>query len=139
MTSFSEQIAAFNRKCEKRMRAVARTAVQETIAEAQTPQGRGGRLRIKTGFLRASIAAALGRMPSGESENPGNRQFDWDIDALAPTLLRWDPNTGETLFVGWLASYARAREYHDGFMRGAAENWDANVKKANEEAQRRIP
>lgn len=138
MTSFSEQIAAFNRKAESRLRAAARTAVQDTVEEAQTVRGRGGRMRVRFGFLRASIAAAIGQMPSGETENPDKRTFDYSPDSIAATLLRWDPNSGESIFVGWTANYARHREAHDGFLRGAVENWDQHVDKAAKEATRRI-
>ena len=138
MTSFSEQIAAFNRKAQRRIDAASKTATQETVAQAQTVRGRGGRMRVRYGFLRSSLAAAIGRMPSGESENPDNQTFDYTPDQIAATLLRWNPAT-ETLFIGWTANYARPREYRDGFLRGAVENWDQNVEKASAEAQRRIP
>lgn len=139
MASFSEQIAAFNRKAEARLRAAARTAVQDTVEEAQTVRGRGGRMRVRFGFLRASIAAAIGSMPSGETENPDKRTFDYSPDSIAATLLRWDPNSGDTLFIGWTANYARPREHKDGFMRGAVENWPVHVERAAKESQRRIP
>lgn len=139
MTSFSEQIAAFNRKAEKRIRAAGRDAVQETVAEAQTVRGRGGRMRVKTGFLRASIAAAIGQMPSGETENTDNETFNYQVDSIAATLLQWDPSSEDKLFIGWTANYARPREYRDGFLRGAVENWEQNVKSASRQAQLRIP
>ena len=149
MTSFSEQIAAFNRKAEKRIRAASRTAVQETVSEMTRPRPKG-RMRVDTGFLRSSIQAAIGRMPAGPTTNEDGTDYgDGERDGLpdkqvageplAITLLRWDPNTAETLFIGLTANYARPREYRDGFMRGAVENWDQNVEKASAEAQRRIP
>lgn len=149
MTSFSEQIAAFNRKTEKRLRAASRTAVQETLAEASVPRGKGGRLRVDTGFLRSSLQASLDGMPSGPTTNEDDTDYgDGEIEGLPAkqvagefvgiTLLRWDPNTGESFFAGWTASYSRPREAKDGFLRGAVENWPDHVERAAREAQRRI-
>lgn len=149
MTSFSEQIAAFNRKAEKRIRAASRDAVQMTLAEASRPRPIG-RMRVDTGFNRASLQGSLDGMPSGPSENENNTDYgDSETEGLpakqvagepiAITLLRWDPNTGKPFYAGWTSSYAVYREYQDGYLRGAVENWDQNVEKASAEAQRRIP
>lgn len=137
MTSFAEQIAAFNRKCEKRLNSAAKLATQATVEEMNTPQGKGGRLPVDTGFLRSSIAAAIDRMPSGTTK-PETKGDVIAGDAVAPVLLRWNP-ADEVIYVGYLAEYATVQEYHNGFLRGAVENWDQNVKEASAEAQRRIP
>lgn len=148
MPSFSEQIAAFNRKAEKRLRAAGRDAVQMTLAEASEVRPKG-RMRVDTGFNRSSLQASLDGMPSGPTTNENDTDYgDGEREGLPAkqvagepvgiTLLRWDPNTGKPFFAGWTSSYAVYREYQDGYLRGAVENWDQHVERAAKEAQRRI-
>jgi hypothetical protein len=155
MGKFSIQVDKLAKKYEARLRAVARTAVQDTVSMAQEvgvpPNaamgavssggvlgGSGGRMRVDTGFLRASIQAALQTMPSGPSQNEGThggkKKYPVGTQAagspVAAVLLTWDPFKPTPLFVGWTAEYARYRESQDGFQRGAAEKWDITVTKA---------
>ena len=133
MTSFSKQVSDYVKVYEKRLRAVARTAVQETIAEAQTPVAKGGRMRVDTNFLRSSLVSAVGQMPYGETKG-GEGPYQYTGESLSAALLRWDPNKGETFYSGWSANYARPREYKDGFLRGATQNWSIHVDKAAKSA-----
>ena len=155
MAKFGDQVNKFARKYEARLRTIARISVQDTISIAQEPGippnaamgamssggvlgGSGGRMRVDTGFLRASIQAALHTMPRGPSVNEGThggkKKYPVGKQAagepVAAVLLRWDPLTPTPIFVGWTANYARYREAHDGFLRGAVEKWDQTVKKA---------
>jgi hypothetical protein len=138
MGKFGDDVNKFAKRFEKRFRAVARTAVQETTFIAQKPTGQGGRMRIDTGFLRASIQAALGSMPKGPTTNDGGyggkRKYPIGAQAagepVAATLVKWDPIKGRPLYLGWTANYARVREYHDGFLRGAVQKWDSTVKRS---------
>lgn len=136
--SFSKQIKGYTTVYEKRLRAVAREATQATLEEAQTVRALGGGMRVDTGFLRASLVAQVGSMPSGQSVNPGKVTFtDGSVlsgEPLAASLLKWDPNKGQTFYAGWSANYARPREYKDGFLRGATQNWGAHVEKAAKKA-----
>ena len=153
MGKFHEQVLAFESKAEKRFRAVARTAVQDTVKIAQKPRDEGGKMPVITGFLRASQVNAIGSMPSGQTEAKKDTKYTDGAqisgETLSVTLLKWDPNK-EILFVGWSAAYARRIEYgfygtdslgreHTqddvgqlgaGFMRSAAELWDQTVRKA---------
>jgi hypothetical protein len=137
MGNFSNQVAGFTREYERRLRATARTAVQETVSKAQVTIGEGGRMHILTGFLRASIQAALNEMPSGPT-SPADKKTknQYSVGAqvtgepVSVTLLRWDLNKGTPFFVGWTANYARYRESQDGFLRGAVELWDETVANA---------
>lgn len=139
MGKFSDQIKAFNKEFESLYRATARIAVQETVEMAQRVHKKGGRMRVKTGFLRASIQGALHGMPSGPTTNiivdaAGNATVkEYPVgdqvagEPIAVALLKWDPVTGGPFFVGWTANYARHREAQDGFLRGAVEVWDQTV------------
>ena len=137
MSSFGKDVANLVKKYEKRIRATAKEAVQETVAGAQTPQGRGGRMPIVTGFLRGSIVGAVGSMPSGQTQ-PASDRPTVAGDGIAAALLRWNPERGETLYVGWSAVYARAMEYRYGFMRGAADKWPATVDRVARKVRARI-
>ena len=137
MGKFEDQVKRSIRNYEKRYRATARLAVQDTISMSQRTQPEGGHKRVDTGFLRASIQAGLDTMPGGPTENEGGyggkRKYQRGAQAAgSPTsvvLLQWDP-TKRTLFVGWTANYARVRESKDGFARLAIQKWDKTVSKA---------
>ena len=138
MGSFSNQVGQWNNKAKKSYRATARTAVQSTVSLAQRVRESGGRMRVKTGFLRASIQGSIGHMPSGptrgETSSKVTEYFPVGTQAagedISITLLKWDPLTGDSIYVGWTANYARPREYYDGFLRGAVEVWDNTVDMA---------
>jgi len=132
MADFGQQVAAHAERYKKRMRAVAKESVQKTVEIMQQPTGDGGRMRVETSFLRASLAANIGSMPSGESENLGGA-FSYDGTAVAVALLKWNPELGEVFYLGYVANYARPREAKDGFLRGAVELWPRTV---NEVAQK---
>jgi len=134
--SFSKQVEAFARKVEAKYRVVARESVQQTVSLAQRTRGEGGRMRVKTGFLRASIQAALDSMPSGPTQpRKGAKDLEYEGkqiagEPLSTVLLRWDPVNEQDLYVGWTANYAQHRETLDGFLRGAVEQWDQTVANA---------
>jgi hypothetical protein len=125
--SFERQVRNFEKKFEKRLRAVAKESVQQTANMANEDRGSGGRMPVDTGFLRASRAGAVGRMPMGQSKPQGDGPFRVDNSGLSAALLRWNPEKGETFYVGWTANYARFMEYRYGFLRGATELWDQTV------------
>lgn len=129
MGSFAAKVEALTKKYQRQMRATMRGSVQKTVSIAQRIEDHGGRMHLDTGFLRASLSAHVGSMPSGESVNPdpkaGELTFQYEGEALQAALLRWEP--GEVLYVGWTANYARPREARDGFLRGAVEQWDGTV------------
>lgn len=122
--SFERKVDDFLKKSRRRLRNVARESVQQTMNIANEPQAKGGRMPVDTGFLRASIAGAVGTMPSGPSKRGGGSIPSVGLDAA---LGAWKPDNGEAFYAGWTANYARFMEYRYGFMRGAAELWDQTV------------
>lgn len=134
MGQFANKIREFGEEGRKRYRATARLAVQDTIEMAQRTIGEGGRMRVQTGFLRASVQGAINHMPSGPSTNEDGGEYAPGTqvagEPIAVTLAKWDPTKGQVLFVGWTANYARPREHQDGFLRGAVEMWDVTVGQA---------
>lgn len=112
-----------------RVDAVVKQSFQEVIESAQLSRFKGGNMPIRDGFLRNSGVAAIGRLPSGESEKPDgySSPSGWSGDAVAIVIFRAKP--GEAIFFGWTAEYAKYMERRYGFMRLAAQKWDRIVAK----------
>ena len=131
MGNFTKQVKQWNKKAKSAYRFTARTAVQTTVSLAQEVRDNGGRMRVVTGFLRASIQGNINSMPKGPSSNEKDKKYGLGQivagEAISVTLLKWDPLSTDSIFVGWTANYARPREYYDGFLRGAVEKWDRTV------------
>lgn len=123
---------------EKRMVALMRQSIQDVVINAQTATSKGGRMRVDTGFLRASGQASLTGMPSGpgrgELEQPGSYAWsDSDIDVTLGKLA-----IGSIFYFGWTANYAKYRELYDGFLEGALQNWSRIVAFNTDSIRQRI-
>lgn len=138
--TFTAQVQDIVTNTEAKLLAVFRESFQRTVDIAQTPQGKGGRMRVDTGFLRASGAASLSGMPAGPSRNESG------APVASPERFREDASVavaianlsiGETIYFGWTADYARYREYQDGFLRLATQRWQATVDEVVKEANAR--
>jgi len=146
---FSQQIADYAGIYQKRLRATTREAIQDTVDLASLTTDDGGRMPVVTSFLRASILAKVGSMPSGVSKPPktdaeaGEAGAKVAGEAVSAALTMWDLE-GE-FYIGWSAAYARRIEYGfegqdslgrtynqqgAGFLRGATEKWDVTVDAA---------
>ena len=137
--SFERDVKRLTEKYRKRMRATARTAVQDLEGEITATRGEGGRLRIDTGFLRASLGWNVGSLPSGPTDNPGGNVSAGAVLTGVPltvALAQWD--FSRPIFGGFSASYARPREAKDGFLRGGVEKWDSIVDSAAKRVRARI-
>ena len=134
--SFASDMNKHLGRYEKRIMAVTRASIQDVVNRAQEPTAKGGRMRVDTGFLRASGGAALNQMPSGPTSADdavsGGSQTG---QPLAVALARMKP--GDSLYWGWSANYARPREFKDGFARGAAEKWPEIVDSVANQAKAR--
>ena len=120
---------------ERQMTYVAKDATQSVVMEAQRERNQGGKLPVRTGFLRSSIAAAIGTLPAGPVKGDPNRRYP--AGTIGAELVRWRP--GEAPFyIGWSAIYARRMEYRYGFLRSATQRWDAHVSAAIAKAQRDV-
>jgi hypothetical protein len=127
MGSFVDDIDAFIAKVEKRAMAVFHGAAQDLAEEVIKPRSEGGNMRVDTGFLRASFMGSLQSMPSinpeaRPPEDAPKNSFPSNADQINLVIAGagWD----DTIYMGFTASYARPREYKDGFTRLAAQNWD---------------
>ena len=117
------------------MLSVVQGSLRDMTNDMQTPVAKGGRMRVDTGFLRASGRASLTGLPSGRSQKnaaeeaaTGKRTGAFDTfngDAVNAVLL--DMKLGDTFSFGWVANYAETRERYDGFRDTALQNFQQYV------------
>lgn len=138
--TFSVQVDAIIAATEKRLAAVCRMTVQDVIIDAQTSVGKGGRMRVDTGFLRASGRISFTGMPSGPQRGDKNAKpgaYPDNTDATILQIGEFKPG-GPALFFGWTANYAKYREAYDGFLSAAIQNFQTYFAKNVERVKRQI-
>lgn len=104
-----------------------------------TAPGKGGRMRVDTGFLRASGQLSFNGMPTGPSQRPEDAkadQFKWVKEPVEAKIK--GAKLGVTIYWGWTANYARYREKYDGFMETVLQKWQQTVDSVVEEAKARF-
>lgn len=143
--NFSATVEGFVTETQKRMRALAMQATQELIEEVQTPTGKGGKMRVDTGFLRASGQMSLTGMPSGPVRGKARDKDDKSQDPLygwnnANAIADFANFTlGQTIYFGWTANYAKYREAYDGFLISGIQNWQTIVNRVCAQIVARSP
>lgn len=147
--SFTDQVRDMVGDSKTALKGVVRASIQDVINEAQKPGpsvarpsgGKGGRMPVDTGFLRASGAGSLTGWPSGVSNKPANidraeltyTYIDGDVRAEIAKL-----DIGDTFYFGWTAEYALALNVRYGFLDAALQNWPMYVNKRAKEASKRM-
>ena len=134
-TTDLRDIGALLDKYERQMTFVAKDATGSVVAAAQLERDSGGKLPVITGFLRSSIAAALGTIPSGPVKGDPNKRYP--AGTIGAELIRWNPAEAP-IYIGWSAIYARKIEYQTGFLRSATQRWDSFVNESALRAQRLV-
>lgn len=135
---FTAQVDEIIAKTDKRMIALARESIQRTINDAQTPVGKGGRMRVDTGFLRASGQPSYNGMPTGPVRGDKTEPNSYATDEGTVTLALAQLTLGAVFYFGWTANYARYREAFDGFLGVAVQKWPDTVAKVTEEIKARL-
>jgi len=129
--SATATVSKFIGKTERRTEAIVKQSVQDLIEFVQLPTGKGGRMRIDTGFLRSTGQASLTGMPTGPSRPTSDEKVFYDDgsgevpDTVILTIVRF--KLGDRIWFGWTANYAKYREGHDAFLRLGVQNWQAIV------------
>lgn len=133
--SFSAAVKDFADKAIEAVEAVRNQSTQEVVEIMQTPTEKGGRMRVDTGFMRASLLGSTSAMPRiNESAIPikGNT-YTFDEGQIEATILGAELDS--TIYMGYTAAYAGHREYGargqtpDAFVRTAAQQWPQIVAK----------
>lgn len=133
---FSAQVDDIISTVDARMNALVKQSLQDVIDDAQTPVAKGGRMRVDTGFLRASGQASLNGMPSGPTrgERKEPDSYKYNDNSVIATIGKL--KLGNIFFFGWTANYAKYRELYDGFLETALQKWPQivaeNVRKIKE-------
>ena len=141
--SFEAQVDKIVANTKKRMMLVMKQSISIAVEEMQTPVAKGGKMRVDTGFLRASGQSSLNGMPTGIIRKPkdakkgqfddGNRK-DTKTEATIAEM-----KFGSVFYFGWTANYAKYREAYDGFMYATVQRWQEIVNSVTEEAKKRFP
>lgn len=141
--TFKADVDAFVKETTLRMQALALQATQDLIEEVQTPVAKGGKMRVDTGFLRASGQFSLTGMPSGpdvglkrKPDQPEGAIYEPPPIGLVE-LAEFD--LGQTIYFGWTANYAKYREAFDGFLISGIQNWQTIVNRVCEQIKQRSP
>lgn len=141
MGKFTATIDAFVAKNTKVLRAIQNESIEELIRRAQLSDDKGGRMRVDTGFLRASGQISINGMPTGPSRKPDDAikndpRYEYTASPIIIALAA--APTGSEIHFGWTANYARYREYQDGFLRVAVQQWPTIVEQVTAQLKRRI-
>lgn len=132
--AFDAQVDAWVLETKKRLLAVFQVATQNLFFEVIKPVGAGGRMRVDTGFLRASFRASLDAPILQNNPNPGGVSYTADTGAISLTINQAE--IGQTIYGMFTANYARPREYGsrgrpgDGFVMTNAARWQDFVNEA---------
>lgn len=138
--SFEADIDRIVANTEKRVDLVKKQALLKSINEMQLAVKKGGKMRVDTGFLRASGQASLTGMPTGPNIRPKDAkpgQYDWQSKQTEVVLGQL--KDGATFYFGWTANYAKYREAYDGFMHTVLQKWQQTVDSVIAEAKKRFP
>jgi hypothetical protein len=95
--SFAADLQRFGAKVQRRALDVARESIQDVIDDAQTPKDKGGRMPVRTGFLRNSLASGL----NGSFGPPDENSYILTIGQL---------DLGDVARFAWTAEYAIFQE-----------------------------
>lgn len=137
--SFAGQVDDIIAKTDERMTALVRQSLQDVINNAQTPTAKGGRMRVDTGFLRASGQASLNGMPTGPTRGESKVKHFYDDGSKNVVYVELAKlEIGATFYFGWTAEYAKYRELFDGFLEGALQHWSKIVAFHADDLMRRI-
>lgn len=126
------KVEAFFANEQDKMLAVLKQSIKDMIEDANSTVAEGGRMRVDTGFLRASGVGAINEIPKGESE--GRERGEGETGVIYPykseslNVILPKLKVGDTFYYGWTAHYAKAREYFDGFLEGAIQKWNQIVE-----------
>jgi len=147
MAGFSAQVGAWVRKVKGAEEAIWKQSAQAVVNDAQTTVNSGGRLRIKTGYLRASIMASTAAMPlidpsKRPAKGAADNSYTYNDGDITAVIL--NARLGESIYIGYTAAYAAHREYGargqepDAFVRTAAMKWPQIVARIEADLKARL-
>lgn len=133
---FSATVDAFVMETKKRLRALFIASTVDLIEFVQTPVAKGGKMRVDTGFLRASGQYSFNGMPSGPMRGDPEKKYTYNAVGQVDLV---NVELGQTIWFGWTANYAKYREAYDGFLISGIQRWQSIVDKRCEQIKKRSP
>lgn len=140
--SFAATIQGWATESMETVRAIRNESFQRVIEVMQKPVAKGGNLPVKSGFLRASLKAAIGKANFVTVANPGAKlTFRYD-DGAIPLVIHGAELT-DTIEAVYTAVYARVANYGGEnrparlFVNLAAQQWPQIVAQVAAEAEQR--
>jgi hypothetical protein len=127
MASFEAEVQFLVNKTEKNMLRVMQASIQDVVDASQKPRGKGGRMPIDTGFLRASGQGSYSGMPSGPVRGDKKEPNSYTYDSGPIGVLINGLTVGKTFYFGWTANYARIQNLRTGFLDAAVQRWQEFV------------
>lgn len=116
---------------DERLTALVRQTTQDMVNGANTAIAKGGRMRVDTGFLRASGKMSLTGVPSGMTRGSSDKKYRLRESTVITSLANF--KLGQSIYYGWTADYAEIRELKDGFLETELQNFtryaNANMRK----------
>lgn len=138
--SFDAQVAEI--LSEREADAAFRLACQKSAEDMLETRAEGGRMRVDTGFLRASGVWTKGGPELNATFNPNPQGgYQFSPDATAHALFLSNVEAGDVVYFTFTANYAIYREYGangqppDAFREGALMRWATHVDEAVREVK----
>ena len=142
MGSWADKIAERVETYERRLTAAFKGAAQDVARGVTTPVAAGGNMRVKTGFLRASMQASTTEMPKMDPtarppEGTKDNAFSFNRNSVSAVIIGASHN--DTIYLGFTAAYAAYREVWDGFIEKERLKWPQTVESNSRKAIRAFP
>jgi hypothetical protein len=134
--NFSASVEDWVKAQKDRMRMVAQESTQRLVSVIQnTP------FPVDTGFARASVRASLSEMPAIDMSARPKEGATYTYDPGTITAAIAGLQLGQTIHVGWTASYVQYLEYGhskqapNGMVRIGCAQWPSIVAEVSQEAK----
>ena len=125
---------------EKRCLVAFKGAAQDVVRGVTTPTAKGGRMRVKTGFLRASLMTSTAAMPRiNPDAKPSSAEDRFRFNMGQHTAAIVSATMQDTIYMGFTAAYAGPREYWDGFIEAERVKWPNTAKRNIAKARKAFP
>lgn len=127
--TFTASVENWSKKALRNTRLVITQSAQEAAERMSTPKAKGGFMPVDTGFLRASMVTSINvAIPMREGARPESKSERYNLDLMASVASLVSFEIGDTIYITFVAEYARAQEYRNMFVRDAAMNWPVIVE-----------
>lgn len=127
---------------QKRIEAVFKASAQDVVRGMTQPVAKGGRMRVRTGFLRSSLMASTSAMPliNPKAHPPTEAEIgSYLLDTGPISAVITGAALTDTIYLGFTAAYAAPREHFDAFVEGERLRWSQIVKSNIAKARAAFP